>query len=900
MDSWQPDQQRLRELTFLLRDATNPNCQDQGLLNQRLQLFDENPYYNTYLMYILTKSNDQDINIRVVAGQRLQNNIKNNFNSISLFALNYIKQACIQYLTYPDASPISKIVSSIMSLIVGRGQVHNWLDALYFLIHQLDSKDALTVEIALDTLVIICEDTAREIDQEINSIRPLNFMLPKLVGLVSNPNPKWRAKAIHIIRQFISLQSLSFLQQFDTVLMALYSRISDRDTHVRQELGPAFAFLWQTFPERLKVYLYPTIEYMIEAMMDQDETVALGACDFWIEYAHIHLYHNELVPYLPRLVNCLLKRMIYSEEWVQDVYTNRTESQYYHSENLIESPRDYLEFELHNTDGEHEEDDEDFDDDEFYSQISLRETSAGTLEVLSIAFGIKLVSALLNQLLNHTLCDQNWLVRESGILALGAAAEGGIEVISRYLNHLIPYLLNSLEDPQPLIRATSCWVISRFSKWLVIQYDTNKEGREVYFEPVLSALLNRLLDENKQVQLSACTAITTMEESASQRIVSYIYSILLQTNRAFALYHRKNRLILYDALGTLADSAKSALNNATYIHLLMPPLITKWNELADNDTDLYPLLECLSPITAALGPGFKPFVEPVLSRCVQLISNTLQLQACIDDFPESMDPPNVKFLIAALDLLSGIVRGLGPSVRPLISKTNPPLIPLLTACIHDPVSEVLQSAFMLIGDIAVACFDLLEPFVPDILEGLIHAIEDTECTTSVVSVYNNAVWAIGEIVMRWKLKTNHYVPALVGVLIPLLEHIHSEDKVRENSMITLGRMGLAWPEYVAPYLKRFIKPWLNKSLSVREGDEKDSAFRGFCAIIKLNIQEARDELYLLLVAISDWESPSSLLLNDLHDVVKKFHQITDKDEWDCIFSLLDKQAQLYIRNFLEK
>jgi hypothetical protein len=25
---------------------------------------------------------------------------------------------------------------------------------------------------------------------------------------------------------------------------------------------------------------------------------------------------------------------------------------------------------------------------------------------------------------------------------------GGIEVISRYLNHLIPYLLNSLEDPQ--------------------------------------------------------------------------------------------------------------------------------------------------------------------------------------------------------------------------------------------------------------------------------------------------------------------------------------------------------------------------------------------------------------------------------------------------------------------
>lgn len=82
-----------------------------------------------------------------------------------------------------------------------------------------------------------------------------------------------------------------------------------------------------------------------------------------------------------------------------------------------------------------------------------------------------------------------------------------------------------------------------------------------------------------------------MEENASYRIVSYIYSILIQTNRAFAFYHRKNRLILYDTLGTLADSAKEALNNQTYIRLLMPPLITKWNELADNDTDLYPLLE---------------------------------------------------------------------------------------------------------------------------------------------------------------------------------------------------------------------------------------------------------------------------------------------------------------------
>jgi transportin-1 len=45
-------------------------------------------------------------------------------------------------------------------------------------------------------------------------------------------------------------------------------------------------------------------------------------------------------------------------------------------------------------------------------------------------------------------------------------------------------------------------------------------------------------------------------------------------------------------------------------------------------------------------------------------------------------PPNVEFLIAALDLLSGIVQGLGPKIEPLIAQTNPPLLALLGRCIH--------------------------------------------------------------------------------------------------------------------------------------------------------------------------------------------------------------------------
>lgn len=55
----------------------------------------------------------------------------------------------------------------------------------------------------------------------------------------------------------------------------------------------------------------------------------------------------------------------------------------------------------------------------------------------------------------------------------------------------------------------------------------------------------------------------------------------------------------------------------------MPPLIQKWNELKDEDKDLFPLLECLSSVATALHSGFLPYAEPVFQRCVSLVDKTL-------------------------------------------------------------------------------------------------------------------------------------------------------------------------------------------------------------------------------------------------------------------------------------
>jgi transportin-1 len=85
----------------------------------------------------------------------------------------------------------------------------------------------------------------------------------------------------------------------------------------------------------------------------------------------------------------------------------------------------------------------------------------------------------------------------------------------------------------------------------------------------------------------------------------------------------KNLLILYDAIGTLGDAVRSELNKPQFINILLPPLIVKWNALADDDRGLLPLLECLTSVASALGVGFQNFAHPVYHRCLKLIEMTL-------------------------------------------------------------------------------------------------------------------------------------------------------------------------------------------------------------------------------------------------------------------------------------
>lgn len=66
-------------------------------------------------------------------------------------------------------------------------------------------------------------------------------------------------------------------------------------------------------------------------------------------------------------------------------------------------------------------------------------------------------------------------------------------------------------------------------------------------------------------------------------------------------------------------------------------------------------------------------------------------------------------MIVALDLLSGLAEGLTTFIESLINGSN--TLQLLYQCMQDPLAEVRQSSFALLGDLTKACFQHVHPCI---------------------------------------------------------------------------------------------------------------------------------------------------------------------------------------------
>ncbi|KAF3020984.1 hypothetical protein G7054_g1859 [Neopestalotiopsis clavispora] len=869
--AWQPAPESLSQLASCLKDSLsgfNKAAQKQAEI--MLTQAKSSPDINNYLVYLFSSteppaglqcSNEDYHLVRSAAAIMLKNNVRTEYKQIPESSFTLIKMA-IPMVLEDKNSQMRNYAGNIATEIIRRGGLLSWPELLPKLLELIGNETGQVSpeaqEGAMIAMAKICEDNTKMLERELNGQRPLNFILPKLIEATKNPLPRVRAQALTAINVFTPRKSQAMLNSIDSLLEHLFTLASDTHPDVRRQVCRAFVQLVETRADKLRPHLSGLVDYIISQQKSDDEELACDAAEFWLAVGeHDSLWEN-LTPYIGKIIPVLLECMVYSPEDIallggasddedeedreEDIKPqfakgksgrNATEASADANENgnayeKLANMDDDLE------DGEIEED-EDGNDENPDEKWTLRKCSAAALDVFARDYRAPVFESILPYLTKN-LKHEDWPYREAAVLALGAIADGCMDVVTPHLPELIPYLITLLNDPEPVVRQITCWTLGRYSSWAAQLADPAQ--KQAFFEPMMEGILMKMLDSNKKVQEAGASAFANLEDKAGKNIEPYSGPIIQQFVRCFAKYKDRNMYILYDCVQTLAEHIGPTLARPELVNQLMPALIDRWQKVADQSRELFPLLECLSYVSMALNDAFTPYAQPIFNRCVKIIHDNLEASIALANNP-SVDVPDKDFLVTSLDLLSAIVQALEPQKSAqLVKESSLPVFELLTFCMEDPADEVRQSAYALLGDCAKYIFSELANSLNNILPALLKQLDLSDILDEEIesgfSVVNNACWSAGEIAIQWREGLAPFVPELFRRLVDIIADPNIPKSVSENAAIALGRLGLGNAGLLAPQVANWAEEFLNAMDEVDPSDEKATAFRGFTAIVEQN------------------------------------------------------------------
>jgi transportin-1 len=617
-------------------------------------------------------------------------------------------------------------------------------------------------------------------------------------------------------------------------------------------------------PDRLQPQLGAVIEYMLASTQDPDEGVAVEACEFWSAYPDSGLEVAALRPFLPRLLPVLLKNMVY-EEYDDEVAEAEAAEEEGLSGRAPGRERDADVRPAHLSHGAHGPaggdaggdgggggggaDGEDGGggggDEEEVSSWNLRRCSAAGLDMLSTAFGDELLPLLLPEV-QARLEGADWRARESAILALGAVAEGCAGGLVAQLPSVVAALAPALRDPRPMVWCIACWGLTRYSRWLL---DRAGQGQRAELDALAAGLCERVGDHNWRVQEAACSSLATLAEEGDDSLEPYIPAILAALGGALRAYGRRALRNAYDAVAAVADRSGGALRAPGGAAAVLPPLFARLEALQDSDRDLVPLLECLTAVAQAAGAAMGDAAATLWDRCVRLADG-----AGAGAASGAVDKADAdELVVAALDALSGLAEGLGAGAEALAARGA--LLQVLARAAADANPEVRQSAFALTGDLARACAPRLRPALPRLAAAALANLEPGAVTQDGMSACNNAAWALGELAVG--LPPQEMRPYALPALERLARILAAPAgglprSLVENAAIALGRLAMALPEELAPHAGAFVGGWCAALRGVRDGAEKEHAFLGLLAVLRLNPGAGAAAFTPLCEAVVSW------------------------------------------------
>lgn len=898
---WQGDEATLQQLCQLFQLASSP---DNAVQQQVLASFNQLSQLPDFCMYLVTVFNmpTQDEIVRQRAGLLLKTNLNRANASLSQPVADYILVRSVGAVRDPSRV-IRHTAGAVISTIVQKVGVMSCAGTLDQLAEQLLEQNVDVVEGSLYTLKEICEDGVTTLKQfwDFASEQTEAFvtwctekLLPRVFDYASPSVAVFaRREALETLNHFalnnmFSDTTYPAFQPFAQKYLDLLGRLAqDNDPGVLRDICKGFVCIIENkwtclLPQQCELIL----QFMLKASQHPEYAVRLEALEVWTPCSNSPQVLQMLKPLLPELVPVLLGNMVYSSADYTAMEPSITED----DNAAVPDQQEDIRPRFHKEQGREEPEEEDERQGGAWgAEWTARKAAASALDHLATAFRQEILQVVL-PLIQLKLEDTNWEVQESGVLALGAIAYGCMENLVQFLPKVLELLLKLSQAQKPLLRSISCWCAARFSHWICHDQNPNHQ-RDL--AGVVSALLQRILDKNKRVQEAACSAFATLEEEARSQLVPHLDDIVGTLVRAFQYYQAKNLLMLYDVVGTLAESVGSDLT-AGYAEALMVPLLQKFEGVADNDRAIIVLFECLSALAQNLGTMFMPMVPQVVQRCVRLAVEGAKAAQMWQQNPNEFEKPDREVMTASIDLLSGITEGLQDKVKVILVQHN--FLVVLPECLKDTSLQVKQSAFALMGDAARFAIDFLAPMLPVLLplcaQNLLSASSSSVC--------NNASWAVGEVCVKVGPDVMQpYLEELTTSLVALLcRPAHTHPPIHQNVCITLGRLAMVCGHLMGESFGNFARMWCVVMKDARPDHEKVNAFQGLCNLIKANPQAVLSCVPELTAAICSFYPAPSTLEGSFRDILHEYKRQLG-DGWPSIHQQFPTEMKVRLQQMYQ-
>lgn len=828
---------------------------------------------------------------RLAATINLKNSLKLRYKTQPA-AANYVRGRILSGLS-DDNRQIRTNVGSVITEFLRIGGVSSWPtlygELLDIASDQSPTANARAQEGAMQALTIICEDHSAKLVRDYSGSKPVDVIVPRLLDLLNSSDTTLRSSALACLNPFILEEPTILTPRMVELVARLFALAEDQSSIVRRQVCKGFVALIEVRPDLILAHMDGLVDYILAQQKNEDdEDLALEAADFWLSIADHEQLSAALDPYLGKIIPVLLDCMVYSEEDImmneidadegtedkdEDIAPRFAKTKQSKSAPIVTNgdlPNEPVSGQEDGlSEGEIEESDKEEGDPG--GSWNLRKCSASSLDSLALVFHDRIFGFMLDHLQKNLIATE-WPQRESAVLALGAVSPGCKDAIVPHLPQLVPYLIDLLNDPQPVVVQITCWTLGRNANWICSRQDAQERAR--VFEPMLERLLGRMLDKNKKTQEAAASAFALMLEQESSNLTNSVGPIVEQFIQCFGGYKHGNMPLLYDCIATLSPWLAQSPNRVDLTARLMKVIFERWDSLAEDSRELFALLECLGIVAVNLCEEFAPYAQHTYTKLIAIIAQNLEVKIAAADNPD-VDIPDKDFLISCIDMISYLLQALGTSMSPhLLGTTQPHLREILPYCLQDPELLVRQSAFALLGDMAIFVFAEIERSFDQLMSIILAQLQSLPTShrhnAEVSRVLNNICWSTGEILVRQPEHIGRYSESLHQLLLYIMLGKGNLQTAQDNAAIAMGRLGLAIPETLAKYLVNTTPAFLQITVKLLPSDEKDTAYQGYCAALMIKPESIGDQLPSLLNLIGIWSSDLTLLSPQLYEI---FNQV---------------------------